>query len=118
MKVVILSLALYAFAARAPASAININLGTADPFAVLGGSTVTNTGATIIDGSVGLWAGTSIIGFPPGIVTPPGTIHATDAVAQQAQNDLTTAYNCAAGESCSTVLTGTELGGLTLPSGG
>jgi len=74
------------------ATAINVDLGTADPFAVLAGSTVTNTGPTTIHGSLGLWPGTAITGFPPGGVSG-GTIHATDAVAMQAQHDLTTAYN-------------------------
>jgi len=46
-----------------------------------------------------------------------GTIHANDAVAMQAQNDLTTAYNFAAGEMCPNVLTGQNLGGLTLTPG-
>jgi type VI secretion system secreted protein VgrG len=95
---------------------LDINLGTADSFAVLAGSTVTNTGATNVHGNLGVWPGTAITGFPPGIVSG-GTIHANDAVAMQAQSDLTTAYNFAAGQPCGTVLTGQDLGGLTLTSG-
>ncbi len=67
-------------------------LGTADSFAVLAGQTVTNTGPSVIDGDVGLSPGTSVVGFPPGSVTRPYTIHAADAVAAQAQTDLVTAY--------------------------
>lgn len=104
-------------AVSAYAAAINVPLGTADPFAVLAGSTVTNTGPTIVGGDLGVWPGTAITGFPPGVVTPPGTIHATDAVAMQAQSDLTTAYNFAAGEACDLNLTGQDLGGLTLTPG-
>ncbi len=92
-----------------------INLGAADPFAVLAGSTVTNTGPTVINGNLGVWPGTAITGFPPGTVT--GTMHSADAVAQQAQIDLTTAYNTAAGLPCSTNLSGQNLGGLTLLPG-
>lgn len=99
------------------ATAINVPLGTADPFAILAGSTVTNTGPSVINGNVGVWPGTAITGFPPGIVTPPGTINAGNALAMQAQNDLTTAYNFAAGQSCDSVLTGQDLGGLTLSPG-
>jgi hypothetical protein len=101
------------------ASAINVNLGTTASFAVLAGSTVTNTGSTVIDGDVGVSPGSAITGFPPGIVVPPSTEHVGDAVAAQAQTDLTTAYNFAAGESCSgsNTLTGTNLGGLTLTPG-
>lgn len=93
-----------------------ITLGTASSFAVLGGSTVTNTGATVISGNLGVYPGTAITGFPPGIVN--GTIHATDAVAQQAQVDALTAYNALAGSGPITqTLTGQDLGGLTLTPG-
>jgi Ice-binding-like len=77
-----------------------VGLGTAAPFVVLGGSTVTNTGPSVLNGDLGLSPGTSITGFAPGIVN--GTVHATDAVALQAQSDLTTAYNEAAGQASTT----------------
>jgi hypothetical protein len=92
-------------------------LGTADSFTVLAGSTVTNTGTTTINGNVGVSPGSAVIGFPPGIVTPFGTIHAADAVAAQAQADNITAYNALAGMPFNINLTGQDLGGLTLTSG-
>jgi Ice-binding-like/SdrD B-like domain/Domain of unknown function (DUF4214) len=90
---------------------------TANTFAVLGGSTVTNTGPSVINGNLGVSPGSAVTGFPPGIVTPPGTIHAADAVALQAQSDVTTAYNTLAGEASTQNLTGQDLGGLTLTAG-
>ncbi|MEO6350724.1 MAG: ice-binding family protein [Candidatus Limnocylindrales bacterium] len=102
------------FAGNVAASSA-IGLGTAGAFAVLGGSTVTNTGPSIINGDLGVSPGTAVTGFPPGIVN--GTIHAADATAAQAQADLTVAYNNAAGQACNTNLTGQELGGLTLTAG-
>lgn len=101
-----------------PLSAIAPGLGTLTSFAILGGSTVTNTGPTVVNGDLGLWPGLSVTGFfPPGIVVPPGTIHQGDAVANQAQNDLTTAYNALAIQPCNVDLTGQDLGGLTLTPG-
>ncbi len=90
-------------------------LGTAQSFAILGASAVTNTGPTIVNGDLGVSPGTAITGFPPGIVN--GTIHAADAVAAQAQHDANTAYNFLAGQPCNTILTGRDLGGLTLTPG-
>jgi hypothetical protein len=86
-------------------------------FAVLGGSTVTNTNTpTIVNGNLGVSPGSAVTGFPPGIVTG-GSIHAADTVALQAQDDLTTVYNQLANSSCNTDLTGQDLGGLTLTPG-
>ncbi len=93
-----------------------VSLGTSQNFAVLGGSTVTNTGVSAISGDVGVSPGTAVTGFPPGMVTN-GTIHANDAVAMQAQIDLTTAYNAVAGTPCNVNLSGQDLGGLTLTPG-
>jgi hypothetical protein len=87
-------------------------MGTTQSFAVLGSSTVTNTGPTVITGDLGVDPGTAITGFPPGTVVG-GTIHSADAVALQAQTDNTTAYNHLAGEACNTNLTGMDLGTLT-----
>jgi len=89
--------------------------GTEQAFAVLGGSTVTNTGSSVITGNLGVSPGTAITGFPPGIVT--GVTHAADAVALQAQTDTTAAYIDLASQGCTTDLTGQDLGGKTLTPG-
>jgi type VI secretion system secreted protein VgrG len=111
-SVVVLAIAVIAFLFTSSAFA-QIALNTAANFAVLGGSTVTNTGATSINGNVGVSPGSAVTGFPPGIVAG-GSIHSNDAVAMQAQNDLTTAYNAAAATPCNVDLTGQDLGGRTL----
>jgi len=92
-----------------------VGLGTAKSFAVLAGSTVTNTGATKISGDLGLSPGkaAAITGFPPGLVTN-GTKHAADALAAQAQLALKTAYDDAAGRTPVTVVTG-DLGTQPAP---
>ncbi|MCA1645817.1 MAG: S8 family serine peptidase, partial [Chloroflexi bacterium] len=89
-------------------------LGAASSFAVLGASTVTNTGATTVNADLGVSPGTAVTGFPPGTVVG-GSIHAADALALQAQTDTTSAYNDLAGQACTT-LTG-DLGGRTLVPG-
>ncbi|MFF1872367.1 ice-binding family protein [Kitasatospora herbaricolor] len=102
--------------APAKAVATAINLGAADSFAVLGGQSVTNTGPSVITGDVGVSPGTSITGLLPVQVT--GAIHQTDAVAAQAQTDLTSAYNNAAGQASDFTLTSPgDLGGRTLVPG-
>lgn len=99
----------------AEAATAPVGLGTAASFAVLAGSTITNTGASRISGSAGVSPGSAVVGFPPGLVFN-GTIHRADAVARRAKSDLTTAYNDAAGRSTTaTVLP--ELGGRTLVPG-
>ncbi len=109
------------------ASPTTIPLGTAVSFSVLAGSAITNTGATTVYGDIGLspTTGAAITGFPPGTVT--GTIYAVDAAGPVgsinnpglltlAKNDLTTAYNDAAGRTADYTVP-TELGGTTLPPG-
>jgi hypothetical protein len=91
-------------------------VGQLSSFAVLGGSTVTNTNTpTVVTGNLGVSPGSSVTGFPPGIVT--GTIHAADGVAAGAQAELTQLYVTLASAQCNTVLTGQNLGGLTLTPG-
>jgi len=95
-----------------------IVLGTAGNFVVLAGSAVTNTGSSILNGGdVGVNPGSAITGFPPGTVVAPFTTYAADAVALQAQTDLTSAYNAAAGLAATQNLTGQDLGGLILLPG-
>jgi hypothetical protein len=91
-----------------------VGLGTAGAFAVLGGSTVTNTGSSIVNGDLGVAPGTAIIGFPPALLN--GTSHAADAAAAQAQADLTAAYGDAAGRRPAAVLPA-DIGGLFLTAG-
>jgi hypothetical protein len=113
-----LALALGVTFAAAPsaAQAAPVLLGTAAPFVVLAGSTASNTGPSVLNGDLGLSPGSSITGFGlPAVVN--GATHNTDAVAAQAQADLTTAYNTAAAELAPVDLAGQDLGGLTLTAG-
>ncbi len=112
----IVAVALVATAPSASAAQAQVGLGTATSFAVLGGQTVTNTGPTTISGDVGVAPGNAVVGFPPGLVTG-GSIHAADALALQAQHDLTTAFNDAAGRGPVVDETGVDLGGQTLLPG-
>ena len=105
----VLSVPSAAYAAEAP-----VGLGTAGSYSVLGGTTVTNTGASTLSGDVGVSPGSAITGFPPGIVG--GATHAGDAQALQAQSDLVIAYNDAAGRTPAATVAG-DLVGKTLTTG-
>jgi hypothetical protein len=97
-----------------------VPLLTAGNFKVLAGSTVTNTNTptTITGGDLGVSPGTSVTGFPPGVLIAPAVMHVADPTAAQAQLDLTAAYNYAAGIvlPAPQVLAG-DLTGLTLAEG-
>ena len=85
-------------------------------FAILAGSAVTNTGATTITGNLGLSPGSSVGGFPPGILN--GTEYINDVIAKQAKLDLTAAYNDAARRTGKDMVTlSGNIGGLTLTPG-
>jgi type VI secretion system secreted protein VgrG len=92
----------------------HVGLGTADSFAVLAGSGITNTGPTTITGDVGTFPTPSETGF--GSITLSGTNHRGDAVTQGAKSDLVAAYDDAAGRKPVTNVP-VELGGSTLPEG-
>jgi hypothetical protein len=101
-----------AFAATALAAPATVGLGTAASFSVLAGSTVTNTGPTTMFGDLGLSPGSSVTGAPVVL----GQTHVSDAVAIEAKNSLTTAYNDAAGRPTEGSA-GTDLAGQTFTAG-
>ena len=98
----------------AAAAAQSVPLGTADSFAVLAGSGITNTGPTTVRGDLGTYPTTTETGTAS--VTITGTNHAGDAVTQGAKNDLVTAYTTAAGEGPTTAIAA-DLAGQTLAPG-
>jgi Ice-binding-like len=94
-----------------------VPLASSANYSVLGGQTVTNTGPSVLNNSVGVSPGTAITGFPPGVVTPPAIVDANaTATAAQAQADLTAAYLDAAGRPLNAETTA-DLSGLTLVGG-
>jgi type VI secretion system secreted protein VgrG len=98
------------------AHAGGVPLGSAENFAVLGGSTVTNTGSSTVFGSVGVSPGTAIVGILRSAVTG-GTIEAGGPVAAAAHADAMTAYNDFAALPVSATLSDQDLGGMTLLPG-
>ena len=90
-----------------------LDLGTADTYAVLAGSTITNTGATTINGDLGLHPGTSVTGAPTVI----GASNVSNDAALQAKTDMRAAYDDAAGRDGGIEVDAGELGDLTLSPG-
>src|ERR1035437_4232829 len=105
--------AIFLMVANAAAQPVPVLLRTASTYGVLAGSTITNTGASVVYGDLGLSPGASVTGFPPGTVL--GTIR-TEAAAAPAKTDLITAYDDAAGRTPVTTVAA-ELGGQTLVAG-
>lgn len=94
----------------------DVPLGAADNFAILSGSGITNTGATVVTGDMGLSPGTSVGGFPPGILN--GILHINDADANQSKLDIVTAYDDAKDRTATDIVTlSGNIGGLTLTPG-
>lgn len=94
----------------------SVSLGCAANFAILAGSTVTNTGPTNVVGDFGLSPGSAVTGFPPGTVTG-GVIHINDTLANNAKLCLTSAYGEAAGRSTAPITVAGNIGGQTLAPG-
>lgn len=114
----LLAAALTLVLAPAVVQAAPVNLATVSPFVVLAGSTVTNEGPSVLNGDLGVSPGTGLVGFGlPAVVN--GAVHENDAVAAQAQLDLGTAYDVAAGQPVAPAddLSGTDLGNRTLSPG-
>ncbi|MGI8730803.1 MAG: ice-binding family protein [Solirubrobacteraceae bacterium] len=102
-SVVALTFAVVSLLVSSAHAASPVALGTADSFALLAGSTITNTGATSITGDIGLCCtGVATAGFGPGAnqVSQPGGAQytGTGTVAATAQDDLDIAYLNAAGQ--------------------
>ncbi len=96
---------------QAYSAPISIQLGAADPFAILAGASITNTGTSTIAGRLGVAPGTAFAGFPFG--QQPADLN----TAMAAQAALSSAYGVAAGAACSKDLSGKDLGGMVLTPG-
>jgi hypothetical protein len=115
-SVVAVLVAAWPIIATAATDPFNGGSNTAGNFAILAGTTVTNSGPTVVKGQIGVAPGSAITGFPPGTS---GVQHRADAVAITAQTDLTAAYLNAQGQACPPAndKTGQNLGGMTLTPG-
>jgi hypothetical protein len=114
LSLAVTSLAILLTAGPAGAAQSPAGLGTAGSFGVLAGSSITNTGPSVINGDLAVSPGTAISGFPPGTVN--GVSHSADAAGAAAQADAKSAYDDLAGRGPAATVTG-DLGGLVLTAG-
>ena|ERR1041385_4248184 len=96
-------------------SPATVALGAAAPYAILAGAGVTNSGPTIINGSVGTSPTGTLVGFPPGAVS--GSTDLANPAADAAKLALTVAYNDAKGRTLNAISLPGDLSGLTLAPG-
>ncbi|HSW30240.1 MAG TPA: ice-binding family protein [Longimicrobiales bacterium] len=93
-----------------------VDLGTAAPNGIMAGTAVTCINGGLISADVSVSPGSTVTGFPPCVIT--GVQNLANAVAAQAQIDLTTAYNTLAGMPCAPAnAIVADLGGTTKPAG-
>ena len=115
--VVVFCLMVTNVAAQTPtAKQAPVYLGEAANYAILGASTVTNTGPSVINGNLGVWPGTAYVPGTPA-ATVNGAIYAGVTEAQHAQASLAIAYNEAAGRTAGVVAVAGDLSGQTLAPG-
>jgi hypothetical protein len=95
-----------------PTATTPVGLGTATSYGVLAGDSITNTGATTVNGDLGLFPGTSVGGG----ITVSGTSNINNPAAHTAKDDLRTAYLDAAVRPGGTPIAA-DLGGTVLMAG-
>jgi hypothetical protein len=88
-------------------------LATSASYALLAHSSITNTGSSVVTGNLGLYPGTSVTGFPPGLVV--GVENVTNAAAQQAEIDATASFTYLNGLTATAITA--DLDGQTLTPG-
>jgi hypothetical protein len=94
-----------------PISPVTLELGVASQFAILGASTVTNSGSSVVTGGdLGLYPGTSVTGFPPGVLTPPATEQIDTPLAIQAQAAASAAFSFYQAMTTTQAITTADLG--------
>jgi hypothetical protein len=113
--VLAISAALLASAETAQAAALAVPMGTAEPFAVLGGLGITSTGTTVINGDIGSLP--NAVMTVTGSVVLTGTDHRGDGVTATAKGDLTTAYLNAEAQTADVTVGTTDLAGQILTPG-
>jgi hypothetical protein len=108
---------IWRFTTTGPSGPLGVDLDCVKDYAVIAGSTVTNTGASIVDGDLGLSPGSSVSGFPPGTIIN-GSIRINDTKTNDAKLCLTAAYNDAAGRTLDVIVVSDgQLGGKTFAPG-